>query len=173
MSGPRADYVCFRCEDKEPGTGGPFRDLPIAKPRCPNCGARKWMERQWSGYSPMISTGGAMQRYKAADATVETQMLMHENSRRAAHEAEIHARRAEPVVPGIDMRVRAIQPSQISAAVVPFGGRGAGTPLGKSTPAAAPGPLVGRTAEGNAKVLATTRVISDPDPGATRQAVGV
>ena len=58
MPGPRADFVCFRCEEAEPGSGGPFRDLPISpKPSCPRCRARRWMTRQWSGYAQAVTTG--------------------------------------------------------------------------------------------------------------------
>lgn len=56
---PRADYVCFRCEEREPGTGGPFLNLPITKPKCPVCGKSRWMQRQWSGYSIAIASRSA------------------------------------------------------------------------------------------------------------------
>lgn len=51
---PKADFVCFRCEENEPGSGGPFLNLPLPKPACPNCRARRWMQRQWSGYSVTV-----------------------------------------------------------------------------------------------------------------------
>ena len=168
MSGPRADFVCFRCEEKEAGSGGPFRDLPLSKPICPNCGARKWMQRQWSGYSPMVSTNGDRQKFKIADANVEGQMLAHENARREAHASEMHARRAESVVPGIDMRVRAIQPSQVGNVVRPFGGAMA-TSTGKAELSLERGAMVERATDGAAATLAGARRLRDPDPGDTRQ----
>lgn len=67
---PVADFVCFRCEEREPGSGGPFLNLPLPKPACPNCRARRWMQRQWSGYSVTVGTrsqGEALPRMSRED----------------------------------------------------------------------------------------------------------
>jgi DNA-directed RNA polymerase subunit RPC12/RpoP len=56
--GPRADYVCTRCEEKgHVSSDEPWRDLPVKDARCPKCGAKKFMQRMWSGRAPGVGTG--------------------------------------------------------------------------------------------------------------------
>lgn len=55
---PRALYLCTRCDEQEPGAGGPF-DVPIPKdgkkPKCATCGKTRWINRQWSGFRVNVS----------------------------------------------------------------------------------------------------------------------
>lgn len=178
VSGPRADFVCFRCEENEPGSGGPFRDLPLTpKPACPRCRARRWMERQWSGYSPMISTNGDMQKFQAADRNVEAAMLAHDALKGSRLRAQKEAINAESVVPGINMRVRAIstQPGRIAAEVGGFGASVGGVAAGGSKPVPMQDPGGERMVHGAAKIMDFGRrnSILDPHPQATREAVGL
>lgn len=178
MSGPRADFVCFRCEEREAGSGGPFRDLPLTpKPSCPRCRARRWMQRQWSGYSPMISTNGDMQRFAAADRNVEGAMLAHDALKDSRLRAEKEAIRAEGVVPGINMRVRAIstQPGRIAAELGGFGASVGGVTSGAATPIPMQDPAGERMAYGAGRSMdfGKRNAILDPHPQATREAAGL
>ena len=71
VPGPRADYICIDCEAKgHCSAEQPWRDLPVKDARCPQCGKKKSMQRMWSGYSPVISTGGTRQQMIAANELV-------------------------------------------------------------------------------------------------------
>ena len=60
--GPRADYICTRCEEKGHCSADlPWRDLPVKDARCPRCGAKKFMQRLYN-VAPHVSTNGGYQK---------------------------------------------------------------------------------------------------------------
>ena len=177
VHGPRADYFCERdtCVG-ESSPEKPWRDLPIKKPKCPACGASRWMRRLYSGYSPKISVGGDRQKFKIADDRAEGAMLAFDAMKDQRLATEAHARAAESVVPGINMRVRGVpsNPQSIAAELGGFGGRVGSVPGGGAVPV----PLSGaaeRTIAGAKKILnyGKRRSILDPNPQETAQAVGM
>lgn len=172
--GPRADYVCTRCEESgQCSADQPWRDLPVKDARCPKCGAKKFMQRLYSGYSPMISTNGDRQKFKAADDNAEGVMLAHDALKDSRLRAEKEAIKAESVVPGINMRVRAIStdPRQMAQQLGGFGAHVGGVSTGKAQPAPMQDPTGERMAHGANKIIQFGRQnsILDPTPSVTRE----
>lgn len=173
-AGPRAFFLCEACHAK--GKMPEPVELLTAAKHCPLCGKVKSLSRMWSGYSPMIATNGNLQKFRAADATVEATMLQADARKDAALRAEQHARRAESVVPGIDMRVRAIstEPARMAKELGGFGAVMGGVARGKAEVVGVdPSSAMSQTQRGAQKILSYGRrnAIHDPNPQETQAAI--
>ncbi len=78
MQGPRADYICERCD---PEGQSPFEG-PVAAARCSACGRKKWLRRLYNAIN--ISSGLA----KTTDRMVEPAYTAATAGQDAARRAE-------------------------------------------------------------------------------------
>lgn len=128
IPGPRADYVCTRCETKGACSAEqPWRDLPVSAARCPNCGAKKYMQRLYSGYTMHVSTD-AGKRGIAANEMVGPEFDRQHNKMAARHRRSPFGPVSLTSMEKVGSVVEATTKGQIPAHRVPLP---AGTGVGK------------------------------------------
>lgn len=100
QAGPRADFLCSRCEESgrmtEPVT------LPIRAAHCPMCGAKRWLQRIWSGAGSMPTIIQADRHAKSQftkSLGIDKQWDAQQAQKRAAVEARSKGVGAEMMSP--------------------------------------------------------------------------
>jgi hypothetical protein len=86
--GPRADYICEKCEAA--GKMDAPVELPVLATKCPICGRAKWFRRVWSGAS---SNPGVVQADRHAKSKFTTPLLAKDwDARQAVKDAGVQGR---------------------------------------------------------------------------------
>lgn len=141
IPGPRHDYICTRCEEKGLcSPEAPWRDLPARAARCPQCGAKKFMQIIYGGYTMRVSGTGLTPTHLGSEANGQHVMQAvdqmgpefdrQRDIKSAARHAQIHnpwapklvgAAQLASVIPGMPLAMPSMTSDPARALPVPRG----------------------------------------------------